>query len=402
MAPSNLQSRSTSLLPSVWGWLRRNLFSTWYNSLLTLISVWVVYQGGRGLWVWMFTQAQWTVLQVNLRLFLIGRFPIEQIWRVWLVAVIVAAVASFTAGIIQLNRRAVIGVGVITVAGLGIVPLVGGQVPEILWVLAMGGIVIMNLLLGPRYTTYLPKRLLSQGLPLLWLLTLFVVLWLLSGGWGLSSIETNVWQGLLLTLLTAVISIGLSFPLGVLLALGRRSSLPVVRALSILYIEVVRGLPLIGILFIAGVMLPLILPSQIRMDDVLRAICGLTLFSAAYLAENVRGGLQSIPSGQIEAAQALGLSPVLVLGLIVLPQALRSVIPAIVGQFIGLFKDTSLLSLIGLVELTGISRSILSQPRFIGRHGEVYLFIGLLYWLFCYLMSQASRRLERQLGVKGH
>jgi general L-amino acid transport system permease protein len=349
----------------------------------------------------MFTQAQWTVLQANLRLFLVGRFPIEQIWRVWLVALIVSAVASFTAGMMQLHRRAIIGVGVIIVAGLGIVPLVGGQMPEMMWVLAMGGITVMNLLLGSRYVAYLPKRLLSQGLPILWFLTLFVVLWLLSGGWGLSSIGTNVWQGLLLTLLTAVISIGLSFPLGVLLALGRRSPLPVIRTLSILYIEVIRGLPLIGILFIAGVMLPLILPSQIRMDDVLRAICGLTLFSAAYLAENVRGGLQSIPSGQLEAAKALGLSPILVLGLIVLPQALRSVIPAIVGQFIGLFKDTSLLSIIGLVELTGISRSILSQPRFIGRHGEVYLFIGLLYWLFCYLMSWASQRLECQMGVKG-
>jgi general L-amino acid transport system permease protein len=145
-------------------------------------------------------------------------------------------------------------------------------------------------------------------------------------------------------------------------------------------------------------MLPLFLPVELRLDRVLRAIAGLVLFSAAYMAENVRGGLQSIPRGQIEAAKALGLNTPLVVILIILPQALRAVIPAIVGQFIGLFKDTSLLSLVGLVELTGIARSILAQPEFIGRYAEVYLFIGFIYWLFCYSMSLASRRLERLLS----
>ncbi|MGB7414800.1 MAG: amino acid ABC transporter permease, partial [Thermosynechococcaceae cyanobacterium] len=202
----------------------------------------------------------------------------------------------------------------------------------------------------------------------------------------------------LLTLVMALLSIVLSFPLGVLLALGRRSDLPVIRTLSILYIEVVRGLPLIGVLFMAQVMLPLVLPAKLELDSVARAIAGLTLFSAAYLAENVRGGLQSVPKGQSEAAQALGLNPALILGLIVLPQALRAVVPAIVGQFIGLFKDTSLLSIVGLVELTGIARSILSQPDFLGRYAEVYLVIGLIYFGFCYLMSLASRRLEQQLN----
>lgn len=145
-------------------------------------------------------------------------------------------------------------------------------------------------------------------------------------------------------------------------------------------------------------MLPLFLPTDWRLDRVIRGIAGLVLFSAAYMAENVRGGLQSIARGQIEAAKALGLKAPLVVLLIVLPQALRAVIPAIVGQFIGLFKDTSLLSLVGLVELTGIARSILAQPQFLGRYAEVYLFIGLIYWLFCYSMSLASRRLEKQLS----
>lgn len=392
------QSPTAPSAQSIVTWLHRNLFSTWYNCLLTVLSLGIVYLGGRGLLVWMFSQAQWMVLQANLRLFLVGRFPVDQIWRVWLMVLILATVASLTAGIMFRSQAVLLGIGVLTTLGLGTVPLVGGQVSAFMWVAAMGGIALLNLFLGSWYKSHLPKRLITRGLPCLWFLTLLIVLWLLSGGIGLKAIQTNVWQGLLLTVLTAVISIALSFPIGVLLALGRRSPLPIIRTLSILYIEVIRGLPLIGILFIAGIMLPLILPSQVQLDAVVRAICGLTLFSAAYLAENVRGGLQSIAQGQVDAAKALGLNPALVLVLIVLPQALRSVIPAIVGQFIGLFKDTSLLSIIGLVELTGISRSILSQSRFLGRHGEVYLFIGLLYWFFCYLMSMASRRLERQLG----
>lgn len=400
MSPMPPKSPITPSASSILIWLRRNLFSTWYNCLLTVISLWIIYLGGRGLFLWMFSQAQWTVLQANLRLFFVGRFPLDQIWRVWLIVLLVSAVTSLTAGVIQWNRTVPISVGILTAIGLSVAPLVGGQRPELIWVAAIGSVALFNLLGGPWLKAHLSPCLISRGLPSVWFLTVFMILWLLMGGLGLSAIGTNVWQGLLLTVLTAVVSIALSFPIGVLLALGRRSSLPVIRTLCILYIEVIRGLPLIGVLFIAGVMLPLVLPSQVQLDAVLRAICGLTLFSAAYLAENVRGGLQSIPQGQMEAAKALGLNPVLVLSLVVLPQALRSVIPTIVGQFIGLFKDTSLLSIIGLVELTGISRSVLSQPRFIGRHGEVYLFIGLLYWLFCYLMSLGSRRLERQLGVK--
>lgn len=400
MSPMPPKSPITPSASFILIWLRRNLFSTWYNCLLTVISLWIIYLGGRGLFLWMFSQAQWTVLQANLRLFFVGRFPLDQIWRVWLIVLLVSAVTSLTAGVIQWNRTVPISVGILTAIGLSVAPLVGGQGPELIWVAAIGSVALFNLLGGPWLKAHLSPRLISRGLPSVWFLTVFMILWLLMGGLGLSAIGTNVWQGLLLTVLTAVVSITLSFPIGVLLALGRRSSLPVIRTLCVLYIEVIRGLPLIGVLFIAGVMLPLVLPSQVQLDAVLRAICGLTLFSAAYLAENVRGGLQSIPQGQMEAAKALGLNPVLVLSLVVLPQALRSVIPTIVGQFIGLFKDTSLLSIIGLVELTGISRSVLSQPRFIGRHGEVYLFIGLLYWLFCYLMSLGSRRLERQLGVK--
>jgi general L-amino acid transport system permease protein len=242
--------------------------------------------------------------------------------------------------------------------------------------------------------------LLSRSLFIFPLVALLLIFWLINGDMVrtrspiLPFVSTNLWGGLLLTLFVSVISIAAAFPLGVLLALGRQSQLPVVRWLSTLYIEGMRGLPLIGILFMAQVMLPLVLPGQWRLDRLVRAIAGLVLFNAAYLAENIRGGLQSIPRGQTEAAQALGFNTVQTLGLIVLPQALRAVIPAIVGQFISLFKDTSLLSLFALIELTGIARSVLAQPQFLGRYAEVYLFIGMLYWMFCYGMSQLSRRLE--------
>lgn len=342
---------------NLWGWLRRNLFSTWYNIILTVFCLWLIIQGGIGFLQWMFTQAQWTVIIVNLRLFLVGRFPAAELWRVWLGGGLVVLVASLSWSV-----GSAIGVG--------------------RWL-----------------RTHLSSTALSRGLPMLWFATFIVVVWLLSGGLGIAPVSTSLWNGLLLTLLMALLSIVLSFPLGVLLALGRRSDLPIIRGLSVLYIEVIRGLPLIGVLFMAQVMLPLVLPAQLELDQVVRAIAGLTLFSAAYLAENVRGGLQSVPKGQMEAAQALGLNSALTLGLIVLPQALRAVIPAIVGQFIGLFKDTSLLSIVGLVELTGIARSILSQPDFLGRYAEVYLVIGLTYFIFCYLMSLASRRLEQRLGV---
>jgi general L-amino acid transport system permease protein len=214
-------------------------------------------------------------------------------------------------------------------------------------------------------------------------------------------VATSLWGGLLLTIFMAVVSIFLCFPLGVLLALGRQSSLPVIRWLSVLYIELVRGIPLIAILFIGQNMIPLFLPQGVRPDNILRAIIGLTVFSAAYLAENVRGGLQAIPRGQTEAANALGLNPMLTTGLIVLPQALKISIPAIVGQFISLLQDTTLLSIVGIIDLLGITRAILANPQFIGRYWEAYIFIGAIYWVLCYGMSLGSRRLEESLNT-GH
>ncbi|PSB45283.1 amino acid ABC transporter permease [Cyanosarcina cf. burmensis CCALA 770] len=377
-------------------WVQKNLFSTWYNSILTIVCLAVIIWGLSNFISWALTAAQWGVVGANLRLFFVGRFPPELYWRVWTALGLIIGLAGLCWGYIVRNSpifsRTILFVLGVMIAAIVLLPL---ELSARLWILAIAIIAIVGYAVGRKLPTSI-----SPWLTPAWGLVFIVNVWLIGGGLGLASVPTNVWSGLLLTLLTAICGIVLSFPFGVLLALGRQSPLPIVRILSILYIEVVRGLPLIGILFLAQVMLPLFLPPNFRnLDRVLRAIAGLVLFSAAYLAENIRGGLQAIPRGQYEAAKALGLSSPLVVLLIVLPQALKAVIPAIVGQFIGLFKDTSLLALFGLLELTGISRSILAQPQFLGRYAEVYLFIGLLYWLFCYGMSTASRYLERKLNV---
>jgi len=213
-------------------------------------------------------------------------------------------------------------------------------------------------------------------------------------------VESSAWGGLLLTFLLALVGIVASFPIGVSLALGRQSSLPVVKVSCTLFIEMVRGVPLVTILFMASIILPLFLPEEVRIDRVLRAMIGMTLFAAAYMAENVRGGLQAIPRGQYEAARAVGLTGFQTTTFIILPQALRAVIPAIVGQFIALFMDTTLAIIVGLMELLAVGKAVLqSNQEWLLLDKEVYLFIAVAFWLFTYSMSYASRRLETALGV---
>jgi general L-amino acid transport system permease protein len=313
-------------------WIQKNLFNTKLNGLLTIACVGILWVITSAILTWL-SQSQWTVIGENLKLLLVGRYPDDQMWRMVTIAIIPILIASTLA-----VRRSQAWNYILIPAGLA------------------------------------------------------TIAWLANGGLGLPLMRSSLWGGLFLTLFAAAISTVLAFPLGLLLALGRRSKLPVIRWVSTGYIELVRGLPLIGILFMAQVMLPLVVP--FRFDRLLRAILGLTFFNAAYLAENIRSGLQTLPPGQAEAARSLGLNPFQTLRFVVLPQALKLVIPAIVGQFISLFKDTSLLALFALFELTGIARSVLSQPQFIGRNGEVYLFIGLVYWVFCFGLSQFSKRLE--------
>ncbi|GAB4437082.1 MAG: hypothetical protein Kow00120_04320 [Anaerolineae bacterium] len=216
----------------------------------------------------------------------------------------------------------------------------------------------------------------------------------LDGSEALPVVGTDRWGGLLLTLVLAVVGIVAAFPIGVLAALGRRSRLPAVRIICTFYIEFVRGVPLVTVIWAANVMVPLMEPRLASVDSVIRAMVGMTLFTGAYLAEVVRGGLQAIPRGQEEAARALGMNAVVMTVLIVLPQALRAVIPAIAGLFIALFKDTSLVVIIGLLELLGIARTVISQPEYVGTQREAFVFIAVIYFVFSYAMSSASRRLE--------
>ena len=379
--------------------LRKNFFSTWHNSLLSLILFSLILWGITNFISWSTTEAEWQVIKVNLPLLMVGRYPKDQYWRIWLMVSIISSFFGFSCGVIARNSAKLLTLPVlILIAVLPVIILFFPvNLPFKLLLIVMVILVITTAWIGKKIG--IKNSNLGQYLSFSWLVAFLLILWLIGGGLGLKSVSTNDWGGLKLTILMAVVSIFLSFPLGVLLALGRQSTLPVMRIFSIGYIEIIRGLPLISILFMGQIMIPLFLPDGMRPDRILRAILGLTLFSSAYLAENVRSGLQSVPRGQTEAARALGLNTPLSLGLIVLPQALKVAIPSIVGQFISLFQDTTLLSIVGLVELLGISRSILAQPQFLGDYAEVYLFDGVLFWIICYAMSFGSRQLEKKLNT---
>jgi len=381
-------------------WSKKHLFSDWFNSALTVVIVSVLGWGLFRLVNWSFTTAQWQVIPNNLGLFMTGTYPSELYARIWVLLAIVCALAGLSWGVLARNlstlfsRNVLIGIGVVC----AFIILFPPTRPSTLKLLPMVAIVAGMAAIGRQIGRKVPG--VGKWVSLLWFLSYFVALWLIGGGLGLTKVSTNDWGGLVLTLFTAVTGIALCFPLGLLLALGRRSALPVVRWLATAYIEVVRGVPLVAFLFMGQVMIPLFLPEGARPDRILRAIIALALFSAAYLAENVRAGLQAVPRGQREAAMSLGLNTPMTLGLIILPQALKIAIPAIVGQFISLFQDTTLLAIVGLAELLGIGRSVLANPTYLGRYAEVYLFLGVIYWFFCYAMSLGSRRIEEKLNTE--
>lgn len=399
---ASLQSTRSSVLPpptirySVFGWLYKNLFSTWYNSLLTILSLSLIFYALRAFLSWMAFDAEWEVIAVNFRLLMVGQYPEELLFRVWLCLHLLAIVVGLSWGVWVRGR-------IVPLLVLLALPLMLAFLPDIeqgtRWQLAaLSANTLFGYLLG-RWKGSSLRRLVIN----LWVLY-FILVILIIRGFAFSEgafqlVPSNLWGGLLLTFLLTVAGIVFSFPLGVALALGRRSRLPAVRGLCITYIEVIRGVPLVTILFMAQVMLPFFLSTGTPPDRVLRAIAGITMFSAAYLAENVRGGLQAIPHGQYEAAYAVGLSGFKTMIFIILPQALRTVIPVLVGQFISLFKDTTLVAIVGLLELLGISRSILAQPEYIAQQREVLLFITAIYWVFSYLMAYVSQRLEISLGV---
>jgi general L-amino acid transport system permease protein len=337
-------------------WLRANLFNSVLNTLLTLGAVWFLAVTIPPLVRWGLIDAIWhadsgrvcrgdgacwAFVGEKLRFILFGRFPYEEQWRpLVVIAVFVALILA------SCDRR--------------------------LW---------------------------GRRLAALWLAGFVVIGVLMWGGvLGMSYVETALWNGLPLTLILAVVGMALAFPLAILLALGRRSRLPAVRALSVAYIELIRGVPLITVLFMASVMLPLFLPTGMTIDKLLRAQVAFILFAAAYLAEIVRGGLQAIPKGQHEAADALGLGYWQTTRLIILPQALALVIPPLVNTFIGTFKDTSLVIVIGLFDLLGTANAALTDANWRGFYAEAYLFVAAIYFGFCFFMSRYSQMLEREFN----
>ncbi|MFO7279609.1 MAG: amino acid ABC transporter permease [Thermoanaerobacterales bacterium] len=396
-------------------WVRANLFSSPLNSVLTVViglgTAYVVYRLAR----WAFVTAEWAVVRVNLRLFMVGFFPVDQLWRLWVALYVLVATCGLAAGALaeasrrvadgdeepaprpSLPRRvlaalhrfwpAVVCVAVI----LGFTRTPGPTVGTV-------GLVVVGALAGaagrrvPR-----PLQRWAWVLPIAGLVAALQVIVA-----GEDGVGWDRWGGLHLAVAATIAGVGLAFPLGLLLALGRRSSLRALRLVSIAYIEAFRAVPLVTLLFLGGYMVGYLFPNTVEPPSFLvRAVIAITLFEAAYIAEIVRGGLQAVPRGQYEAAQALGLSPVGVMRLVVLPQALRAVIPAMVGQFISLFKDTSLLTIIGFLELIEVTRIVTQQDAFRGQglRPIALAFVGLIYWAGCSTMSRESQRLERRLGV---
>lgn len=399
-------------------WMRDNLFSGLVNSIVTLLMLAFILWIGGSFINWMRTTPGWGAVLQNLKLFMVGSYPVgtvadgggvngsQMVWRVMLAAWIMGGLLGLTSGVWKDTLRSfAIGFAVLSVL-IGIfVFFVNGNNrivytvnPVVFW-FVLAAILIATYTLAARMGNRL-----RLPLVIMWLLS-FPALWfLLSGGVaGLEHVGTNLWGGLLVTLALTIVGIIGSFPLGVLLALGRRSDLPIVKLFCTIYIEVVRGVPLITFFFMAQLLLPLFLDSELRIDNLIRSMVAVTLFSAAYLAENVRGGLQSIPRGQFEAATALGLNYFYTTIFITLPQALRTVIPALVGQFIGLFKDTSLVSIVGITDLIGISAAVRAQPEWLGLPGgvfrEVLFFLAVVYFIISFAMSRVSLQIERNLGV---
>ncbi len=442
-------------------WARKNLFPTPVASVLTVVLGLALAYGLYRLAWFALVSSDWEIVRANLRRFMMGSYPLDQAWRLWAALYLATATAGLFSGAITANARqqaeaagrplerpgrwswlrrywpALLAVGVILsqtrtwgplLATVGAGLLLAGsrwlglRLPVLARHLAVGLLVVVivgyTLIAGSggeRYSLADAVQLLliagavlastrSLGrqpirFAVLALIVVAVLVVQLTSGEGVGWTD---WQGLLLTVAVTIVGIVLSFPFGVVVALGRRSSLPVLRSLSVGYIELIRGVPLVALLFVGQYVIPLLFPNTVEPPSSLaRALIVIVLFEAAYVAETVRGGLQSISRGQREAAQALGLSPWKITRLIVLPQALRAVIPAMVGQFISLFKDTSLLQIIGFLELLEVAENAASQPRFLGQglHTVTFAFAALIYWAGSYTMSRESRRLEGRLGV---
>jgi general L-amino acid transport system permease protein len=396
-------------------WLRRNLFRSPVDSVVTVLagalSAWVLYKAIR----FVFVTGRWDIIEVNLKLLMIGRFPTVHMLRLAVCAVALSAWAGLLAGIVSARQVRAGRVSALRfrmswarvtdlarrfwIPALVVLLLLSLTTTSGPWITA--GLSVVAAVVGRLVGPFVGRlRLGRWGGALLWLALAAVPIGLFF--YVVEAVGVNEWGGFLLNLFLAVCSIILCYPLGLLLALGRRSTLPLIRWLSTAYIELVRGAPLYVLLLFANVALGFFVPEGFAPSTATRAIAVFTLFTAAYMAEIVRGGLQSVPRGQYEAARALGLSPVRQTFLIILPQALRNVIPAQIGQLISLFKDTALAGIaMGLFELLQVSEAITQQQQFRGQGliGETLAFAALLFWTVSYTMSRESQRLERRLGV---
>jgi general L-amino acid transport system permease protein len=383
------------------GWARANLFSSLGSALATVVfGLLLAYVAFRATRYVLFT-GRWDVVRSGLTSIMVGLdYPRDtaSLTRPWIAGYLGAVMGGVATGVARRRRaaswRSTVRPWVpIAIVGVVAVSLTGTIVPK-LAALGAAAVLVAAAVVGAR----LPERLTRRQWVLHVALAITIAL-LLTGA------QVNAWEkwgGFLLALYVSVLGIVFSFPFGVVLALGRRSNLPVARALSTIWIELIRGVPLITLLFAGDLALRFFFPPGAAVPGrVMRATIMVILFSSAYLAEIVRGGLQAVPAGQLEAARALSLGRFTTLRRIVLPQALRAVIPAIVGQFISLFKDTSLLTIIGLKELIGVADTVASQPEFRnqGLLPEILCFVGLLFWVCCYSMSKASQRLESRMGV---
>lgn len=343
-----------------WAWMKARLFSSPLNILLTLLTAWLILLAVPAMVEWALIQANftatsaqecrasagacWAFIAEKHRLILFGTYPYDEQWRPLLATLILLAV--------------------IVCSGL--------------------------------------RRFWNARLAVIWAVGLTLVGILMWGGvFGLTYVENSLWGGLPLTLILSTFGIAFAFPIGVLLALGRRSHMPAIKALCVVYIELIRGVPLISLLFMSSVMLPLFLPEGYSIDKLLRAQIAIIMFAAAYIAETVRGGLQAIPKGQYEGADSLGLTYWQQMRKIILPQALKIVIPPLVSIFIALFKDTSLVVIIGIFDLTLAAKAALSDAAWRGFSVEAYVFISAIYFIFCFSMSKYSQHLEKRLST-GH
>ena len=392
-------------------WIRVNLFADRRDTIITVVTGAVLVVVAYRLIRFVFITGRWEIVRVNLGLYLYGRYPRDDLWRVVVAVAVIGFVGGALAGIIARRRDTAArraGEPVDDRSSVArVVDLAVRVWPLLLLVVVLLALtttitptlvtlgVLASIAAGRVLGAHWPQRLDVVFFVLPALLP-FLLLPFLTGpiGW-------DNWGGIMLTLLIAAVSMIACFPLGLLLALGRRSAtLPAVRTISVGFIEFFRGVPLVVLVLMSDQALGFFFPQSLLPGKVVRAIVVFTIFTAAYVAEIVRGGLQSVPRGQAEAAQALGMSPWRVTGWIVLPQALRNVIPALVGQFISLFKDTTLVFVIGLLDPLTVADAVTKQRDFqLSNFAESLIFAGLLFWVGSYTMSRESQRLERHLGI---